>query len=342
MRAWLAHPGERCRNVRWGDAQGRHAGYYLTTAIDYVNSRPHLGTAYEKVTADVIARYKRLSDVPTRFVMGNDEHSQNVYRKAREVGLDPLAYCDRMEQVSGGLGGSLSRSTTSSARPSRGIVPPCRGWRSGDSTPATSTRATTKACIASRARHSSRRRTSVDGQCPIHLTKPDWIREKNYFFSLSKYSSRCSSTTGASGVRSAGDPSQRDSATRRRRSRRHLDLPGRAELGDSAAVRPVERRLRLVRRAHQLRRGRRLRHRRRAVCQWWPASLHVVGKDITRFHCVVWPAMLMSAGLPLPTSVFGHGWVHFKGQKMSKSLGTVVDPLEAADRLGPDPLRLIW
>jgi methionyl-tRNA synthetase len=73
---------------------------------------------------------------------------------------------------------------------------------------------------------------------------------------------------------------------------------------------------------------------------WWPADLHVIGKDITRFHCVVWPAMLMSAGLALPRQVFGHGWVHFKGQKMSKSLGTVVDPLDAAERLGADPLRL--
>jgi methionyl-tRNA synthetase len=72
---------------------------------------------------------------------------------------------------------------------------------------------------------------------------------------------------------------------------------------------------------------------------WWPADLHVIGKDITRFHCVVWPAMLMSAGLALPRQVFGHGWVTFKGEKMSKSLGTGVDPLEAADRLGADPLR---
>ena len=68
-------------------------------------------------------------------------------------------------------------------------------------------------------------------------------------------------------------------------------------------------------------------------------DLHVIGKDITRFHCVVWPAMLMSAGLALPRQVFGHGWVTFKGEKMSKSLGTGVDPLEAADRLGSDPLR---
>ena len=71
--------------------------FYITTAIDYVNSRPHLGTAYEKITADVIARYKRLTGEPTRFLMGNDEHSQNVYRKARELGLVPHAYSDQME-----------------------------------------------------------------------------------------------------------------------------------------------------------------------------------------------------------------------------------------------------
>src|SRR5258708_11791998 len=72
--------------------------FYLTTAIDYVNSKPHLGTAYEKVCADVIARYKRLAGFDTHFLMGNDEHSQNVYKQAVEQGLDPLAYCDRMEQ----------------------------------------------------------------------------------------------------------------------------------------------------------------------------------------------------------------------------------------------------
>ena len=74
--------------------------------------------------------------------------------------------------------------------------------------------------------------------------------------------------------------------------------------------------------------------------EWWPADLHIVGKDITRFHTVVWPAMLMSAGLALPTQVFGHGWVNFGGQRMSKSLGTSLDPSDVAQRFGPDPLRL--
>ena len=79
---------------------------------------------------------------------------------------------------------------------------------------------------------------------------------------------------------------------------------------------------------------------RRWSAKWWPADLHVIGKDITRFHAVIWPAMLMSAGLPVPRQIFGHGWVNFKGEKMSKSLGTAVEPLEAAQRFGPDPLRL--
>ena len=77
----------------------------------------------------------------------------------------------------------------------------------------------------------------------------------------------------------------------------------------------------------------------RAV-KWWPADLHIIGKDITRFHTVVWPAMLMSAGLALPKQVFGHGWVNFMGQRMSKSLGTSLDPADVAARFGADPLRL--
>ncbi len=74
--------------------------------------------------------------------------------------------------------------------------------------------------------------------------------------------------------------------------------------------------------------------------KWWPADLHIIGKDITRFHCVIWPAMLMSAKLPLPAQVFGHGWISVNGQRMSKSLGNVIDPVEAAERFGADPLRL--
>ena len=162
--------------------------FYLTTAIDYVNSRPHLGTAYEKITADVIARYKRLSGVETRFLMGNDEHSQNVFRKARELGLDPLAYCDQMETAFREVWAKLSisfddfiRTTEPRHRAAvQRMAQACHdagdvyeghyeGWY----------------CVSCEA--FKQEKDLVDGKCPIHLTTPEWIREKNYFFRLSKY-----------------------------------------------------------------------------------------------------------------------------------------------------------
>jgi methionyl-tRNA synthetase len=316
--------------------------FFLTTAIDYVNSRPHLGTAYEKVTADVIARYKRLAGVPTRFLMGNDEHSQNVYRKARELGLEPHAYCDQMETAFREVWAKLSisfddfiRTTEPRHRAAvQRMAQACHdagdvyeghyeGWY----------------CVSCEA--FKQEKDLVDGNCPIHLTKPDWIREKNYFFRLSKYQRPLLDHYAA-------HPEFVQPEIRRNEILRLVE-GGLEDISISRAGQSWGIPLpfdpgsvvyvwfdALINYAAAVGYG----TDDALLAQWWPASLHVVGKDITRFHCVVWPAMLMSAGLPLPKAVFGHGWVHFKGQKMSKSLGTVVDPLEAADRLGADPLRL--
>jgi len=166
--------------------------FYLTTAIDYVNSRPHLGTAYEKITADVIARYKRLCGIDTHFLMGNDEHSQNVYRRAVELGLEPLAYCDRMELEFREVWAKLEISfddfirTTDRKRhfPAvQRLAQACfdhgdiyegvyEGWY----------------CVGCEAFKPEK--DLVDGNCPIHQTRAEWIREKNWFFRLSKYQDR--------------------------------------------------------------------------------------------------------------------------------------------------------
>ncbi len=318
------------------------ARFYLTTAIDYVNSRPHLGTAYEKIAADVVARYKRIAGVETHFVMGNDEHSQNVFRKARELGEEPLAYCDRMAREFLDVWKRLDISfddfiRTSEPRHKTSVQALVRritdagdiyegyyeGWY----------------CVSCEA--FKQEKDLAEGLCTIHRTTPDWIREKNYFFRLSKYSEplrrhfaehpeflvpdvrrneilrllegglediSVSRAGQAWGIPMPDDPASViyvwvDALIN------YISAVG---FGTDAAL----------------------------VEQWWPADLHVIGKDITRFHAVIWPAMLMSAGLPVPRQVFGHGWVHFKGEKMSKSLGTAVDPLDAAQRFGPDPLRL--
>ena len=316
--------------------------FYLTTAIDYVNSRPHLGTAYEKITADVIARYKRLCGVDTHFLMGNDEHSQNVYRRAGELGLDPLAYCDRMETEFREVWAKLDISfddfiRTTEPRHQRSVTEVVRriaasgdlyegdyeGWY----------------CVSCEA--FKQEKDLVEGNCPVHLKKPEWIREKNHFFRLSKYGPILLRHFDA-------HPEFLEPEIRRNeilrlleggledisisRAGQHWGIPLPIDTGSVVYVwfDALINYISAVGFAGDA----------ALFERWWPADLHIIGKDITRFHCVVWPAMLLSAGVAPPRQVFGHGFVYFKGQKMSKSLGTIVDPLEAADRLGPDPLRL--
>jgi len=315
--------------------------FYLTTAIDYVNSRPHLGTAYEKITADAIARYHRLKGVDTHFVMGNDEHSQNVYRRARELGLDPLAYCDQMESEFRSVWSLLDISyddfiRTTQPRHRVAVQELIRriaakgdvyegyyeGWY----------------CVGCEA--FKQEKDLVDGKCPLHSTV-DWIKEKNHFFRLSAYRDRLLEHFRTR-------PEFLEPEVRRNEILRLLEA-GLEDISISRAGQAWGIPLpqdpdsvtyvwfdALVNYASAVGFG----GDEALFDRWWPADLHIVGKDITRFHTVIWPAMLMSAGIALPRQVFGHGFITVEGQRMSKSLGNVVDPAEAATRLGVDPLRL--
>ncbi|MCX6553095.1 MAG: methionine--tRNA ligase, partial [Acidobacteria bacterium] len=302
----------------------------------------HLGTAYEKISADIIARYKRLAGVPTWFLMGNDEHSLNVFRRATEQGLDPKAYCDGMEREFREVWQRLDVSfddfiRTTEERHRVGVTALVEriqaagdiydghyeGWY----------------CVSCEA--FKQEKDLVDGQCPVHRTTPDWIKEKNYFFRLSKYQQPLLEHY-------AQHPECLEPEVRRNEILNVIQ-GGLEDISISRAGQawgiplPFDENSvvyvwfdALINYISALGFG----ANDPRFDEWWPASLHVIGKDITRFHCVIWPAMLMSAGVPLPKQVFGHGFVYFKGEKMSKSLGTIVDPLEAASRFGPDPLRL--
>jgi methionyl-tRNA synthetase len=334
----MARPGEGVTVAR----------FYITTAIDYVNSQPHLGQAYEKICADVIARHRRLIGDDVRFVMGNDEHSQNVFKRARQEGLEPLAYCDRMEGVFRTVWAKLDISfddfiRTTEARHRAAVQEMVRrshargdifegeyeGWY----------------CVS--CEEFKPEKVLVDGACPIHKTKPEWIKERNYFFRLSAYADRLLAhyrehpefiepVSRRNEVESLVRGGLEDISVSRAGQAWGVPLPF-----DSKSVVYVwyDALINYVSATG---------FPAASYTDWWPADLHVIGKDITRFHCVVWPAMLMSAGLALPKQVFGHGWVTFKGEKMSKSLGTGVDPLEATERVGADPLRwylsreIIW
>ncbi len=315
--------------------------FYLTTAIDYVNSRPHLGTAYEKITADVIARYKRLSGVDTLFVMGNDEHSQNVYRRAREAGLDPLEYCNQMEAEFRAVWDQLDISyddfiRTTQPRHRTAVQELVRriaaagdvyegfyeGWY----------------CVGCEAFKQDK--DLVDGKCPLHGAV-EWIKEKNHFFRLSAYRDRLLAHFDAhpeflvpdvrrNEIRRLLEAGLEDISISRAGQAWGIPLPQ-----DPSSVTYVWFDA-LINYASAVGFG----TDQALFDRWWPADLHIIGKDITRFHTVIWPAMLMSAGVALPRQVFGHGFMTVDGQRMSKTLGNVVDPSEAASKLGVDPLRL--
>ena len=318
--------------------------FFLTTAIDYVNSHPHLGTAYEKITADIIARYKRLAGYDTYFLMGNDEHSQNVFRRAHELGLDPLAYCDEMERVFTSVWRRLDVSydnfirTTDKRRHRPAVQKMAQAcYDAGDIYEGVYEGWYCVSCEAFK-----QEKDLVNGYCPIHPTiKPEWIREKNWFFKLSKYQRPLLDFYAA-------QPSFIEPEVRRNEILRLVEA-GLEDISvsragqawgipipfdpDSVAYVWFDA---LINYAAAVGYG-----WDDALCeQWWPANLHIIGKDITRFHCVIWPAMLMSAQVPLPAQVFGHGWISVNGQRMSKSLGNVVDPLDAAARCGVEALRL--
>ncbi|MCE9625243.1 MAG: methionine--tRNA ligase [Deltaproteobacteria bacterium] len=315
--------------------------FYLTTAIDYVNSIPHLGTAYEKIGADALARFMRLEGREVHFQMGNDEHSTNVLKAAKEKGLEPKIYCDEMRgkftEIWGKLGISFDNFIqTSEPRHHQATQKLFEAiLKTGDIFEGLYEGWYCESCEAFYTE-----KDLVEGLCPHHKIKPKWLSEKNFFFKLSKYQQplldyiekhpefilpEIRRNEIVSLIKGGLD----DISVSRSGFEWGIPLPNDAGHVVYVWFDALINYLTAVGYGDDTARFE----------KWWPADVHVIGKDITRFHCVIWPAMLMSAGLPLPRTVFGHGFVYLKGEKMSKSLGNVVTPLDVADVYGPDALR---
>ena len=315
--------------------------FYLTTAIDYVNSAPHLGTAYEKIAADTIARFKRLAGFDTRFLMGNDEHSINVEKAARERGMEPQAYCDEMAVTFQAVWKRLDISyddfiRTTEPRHVRGVQALFKAIV--DAGDVYKGKYEGHYCVGCERFYPEK--DLVDGKCPVHKTVPQWVSEENYFFKLSAYGPRLLEHIRANPefiipesrrneIVNVVQSGLEDISVSRASVSWGIPLPNdpahTVYVWFDALINYIT--------------GIGYPDRSGDYARYWPADLHVIGKDITRFHCVIWPAMLMSAKLPLPKTVLGHGWVQFQGEKLSKSLGNIVNPLDIVDRWGADALR---
>jgi len=319
--------------------------FFITTAIDYVNSVPHVGTSYEKILADVMARWRRLRGDEVFFLMGNDEHSQNVAAEAARQGLDPKEYCDRMEEKFRRTWARLHVSfdrfirTTEPAH-HRSCQELFRRIRARGDLRRDLYRGLY--CVGCEARKTDSE--LQDGRCPNHPATPLLrLEEENYFFLLSRYAEPLRQrlrTPGfvrpsfrANEMLSLIEQGLEDLSISRRSTTWGIPIPDDPDqvmyVWFDALINYIT--------------GAGFPDDPDRFSRLWPADVHVVGKDITRFHSVVWPAMLLSAGLEPPRQVAIHGFVYVRqGQerfKMSKSLGTAIDPGDVADRFGADALR---
>ena len=270
--------------------------FYITTPIYYVNDAPHIGHAYTTVNCDAIARWHRLLGDDTFFLTGTDEHGQKIQQAAEQAGRH-AAGAGRPHQRA--LPRDVGRArhlatTTSSAPPSPGTTTRCRRCSRRSTTTATSSSTRTRGCTACRCEDYYTETQPPDGNVPDPRIAARRASARRTTSSGSRASkTNCSSTTTTNPeLRAARRQAQRGARLHQAGPQRHLDHAHVDRLGRAGAVGRQARLLRLVRRAHQLLHGDRLRRRRRAVRGGGRTCNHVIGKDIIRFHCVWWPAML--------------------------------------------------
>jgi len=322
--------------------------FYLTTAIHYTNGPPHIGHAYEMVASDAIARFKRLDGYDVFAMTGTDEHGQKVQRTAAQNGLSPKEFVDkiaaRFEEMEQRLGCSFDRfirTTDADHLPSTQEL-----WRRME--------ANGDIYLAKYAGWYSVRDEAFYGEEETTLqpdgtrlggqgTPVEWVEEESYFFRLKSYQDRLlklyedvpdfiSPETRKNEVVSFVKGGLEDLSISRTTFDWGLPVPG-----DPKHVMYV-----WVDALNNYVTGTGFLDPESPRAHYWPADVHIIGKDIVRFHAVYWPAFLMSAGLPLPKRVFGHGFLLNKGTKMSKSLGNVVDPFGLAETYGVDQLRYFF
>lgn len=319
--------------------------FYLTTAIAYVNAAPHVGHALEFVQADALVRYYRLKGKDTYFLTGTDEHGVKIYETAKEAGMDTQDFVDQNAEKFMALKGLLNLSNDDFIRTSSDLHKAgCKKiWQKmfeqGDIYKGVYKGLYCVGCEA----FIPEKDLDEEGNCPIHKKKPKVLEEENYFFRLSRYSDRIK------------DAIQKDELLVIPEARKNemLNIIGEEGLKDVSFSRPksvlpwgVE----VPNDSDQVMyvwcdalsnyiTAIDYEHESELFKKFWPCDAHIIGKDILRFHAGIWIGMLMSAGIDIPKAIYVHGFVTSEGQKMSKSLGNVINPVEYIERFGTDAVR---
>ena len=320
--------------------------FYITTPIYYPSGRPHMGHAYSSIIADFFARFKSIDDYNVHFLTGTDEHGLKIQRSAEKAGKDPKEFCDQISQTFKDLSKTLNLSNTDFIRTTEDrhkktvqhlwslleknddiYLSNYSGWYS----------------VSDEAFYNEDEIEEIEGKKIAKSSKStvEWIEEESYFFRLSKWQKPLLEfyennpdfilpESRKNEVISFVKSGLKDLSVSRKTFKWGIPVPSNdkhiiyvwldALTNYLSALNYPDTNDELFK-------------------KFWPASIHLIGKDILRFHAVYWPAFLLAAKIELPKKVYGHGWILSGEEKMSKSKGNILDPLKIIEEYGLDPLR---
>ena len=320
--------------------------FYITTPIYYPSGKPHMGHAYSSIVADIFARFKRLDDYNVLFLTGTDEHGQKIQKEAAKKNMDPKIFCDELSKKFKSLTKTLNLSNndfirTTEERHHNSVIEiwerlvssgdiyldKYSGWYS----------------ISDEAFYDENEIEEKDG---IKVSKDsgsvvEWVEEESYFFKLSSWSNKLLEhykkneefilpRSRRNEVVSFVEKGLKDLSISRTSFSWGIPVPKNNKHVIYVWLDALTNYISALNFPDT---------NNKKYKDYWPADVHIIGKDILRFHAVFWPAFLLAAKLPLPKRVFGHGWILSDEKKMSKSLGNILDPIEIINQYGIDQLR---
>lgn len=317
--------------------------FYITTAILYTNGPPHLGFAFELLQADAIARYHRLAGDDTFFLTGTDEHGATVMKGAVKYGKSVNEFVDEMAGLAQKLIKVLNISNDDFIRTSDQV----RHWPAAQkiwkklekNDDLYKKEYEGLYCVGHEA--FMKKSDLKDGVCPLHKTEPEKIREENWFFKLTKYKKeirrkielgefKIIPETRVNELLNLLDDAEDVSFSRPSKDLKWgipvPDDPTQIQYVWTDALTNYISALGYAKDSDKFK-------------KYWPADVHLIGKDILRFHALIWPAMLLSAGLDLPKAIYVHGFINVEGQKMSKTVGNIIDPFDLIKKYGAEVVR---
>jgi len=313
--------------------------FYVTTAIDYPNTKPHLGHAYEKIIADVMARWHRLKGEDVLFLTGLDEHGQKIERAAELAGKAPKEFVNEMAIFFIELCKKLNVTNNDFIRTTedrhikvaknifkkvfdKGDI--YKGFYEG------------LYCVSCEAFYTER--DAIDGKCPVHKTKLELLKEDSYFFKLSKYQNKI--IEHIKNNKNFILPESRRNEILNRLEEGLKDLSVSRTSFKWGIPLPMDKNhVQYVWFDALLNYVSAIDYPNEKFKKYWPANVQNIGKDISWFHTVIFPAILLAVDIELPQTIFVHGFINIGGEKLSKTRGIVVDPFELVDKYGADALR---